>query len=150
MYPPLQPPSCASHIHDRPHISDAGSFHPLLYTWICLLRRALHAHPAAATWTAWLTRHGSDWVRKIESEKENEKENLKDQKSLFPAKCSELLCLPLYRGGRYIALLLTAHLLVTSVLCLCVLSVYHAAVKHETLTQCRAIVGPPSTTLSQH
>ena len=27
---------------------------------------------------------------------------------------------------RYIALLLTAHLLVTSVLCLCVLSVYHA------------------------
>ena len=51
---------------------------------------------------------------------------MKDQKSLFPAKCSELLCLPLYRGGRYIALLLTAHLLVTSVLCLCVLSVYHA------------------------
>ena len=36
------------------------------------------------------------------------------------------LCLPLYRGGRYIALLLTAHSLVTSVLCLCVLSIYHA------------------------
>ena len=51
---------------------------------------------------------------------------MKDQKSLFPAKCSELLCLPLYRGGRYIALLLTAHLLVTSVSCLCVLSDYHA------------------------
>ena len=40
---------------------------------------------------------------------------------------------PLYRGGRYIALLLTAHLL-SSVLCLCVLSVQ--AVKHGTLTQC--------------
>ena len=33
---------------------------------------------------------------------------------------------PLYRGGRYIALLLTAYLLATSVLCPCVLFVYHA------------------------
>ena len=31
MYPPLQRPSCATHIHDRPRISDASSFHPLLY-----------------------------------------------------------------------------------------------------------------------
>ena len=62
MYPPLQPPSCATHIHDRPRISDANSFHPLLYTWICILRHALHAHPAAAMRTAWLTGHGSDWV----------------------------------------------------------------------------------------
>ena len=37
-----------------------------------------------------------------------------------------LLCLPLYRGGGHIALLLTAHLLVTSVFCLCSLTVYHA------------------------
>ena len=53
--------------------------------------------------------------------------------------------------GRHIGLLLTAHFYVTQVLCLCVLfslSIMQA-VKHETLTQCRAIVGPPSTTLSQ-
>ena len=62
MYPPLQPPSCATHIHDRPRISDANSFHPLLYTWICILRHALYAHSAAAMRTAWLTGHGSDWV----------------------------------------------------------------------------------------
>ena len=73
MYPPLQPPSCATHKHDRPRISEASSFHPLLYhghskgfprlyTWICILRRALHGHPAAATRTAWLTGHGSDRV----------------------------------------------------------------------------------------
>ena len=35
-------------------------------------------------------------------------------------------CLPLYSSGRYIALLFTSHLFITSVLCLCVLSVYHA------------------------
>ena len=39
-----------------------------------------------------------------------------------------LLCLPLYRGGRYIALLLIL-ISVTSVLCLCVLSVYHTGGK---------------------
>ena len=46
---------------------------------------------------------------------------------------------------RYIGLLLTAHFHVTSVFCLCVLfspSIMQA-VKHETLTQCRTIVGPP-------
>ena len=37
-------------------------------------------------------------------------------------KYTGLLCLPLYRGGRYIPLLLTAHFYVTSVLYLCVLS----------------------------
>ena len=48
-------------------------------------------------------------------------------------------------GHKHIALLLTAHLLV------CVFSAsILQAVKHGTLTQCRAIVGPPSTTLSQH
>ena len=59
------------------------------------------------------------------------------------------LCL---QKGRHISLLLTAHFYVTSVLCLCVLfsSSIMQAFKNETLTQCRAIVGPPSTTLSQH
>ena len=45
------------------------------------------------------------------------------------------------------ALPLTAHFFVDQFLFS--LSIMQA-VKHETLTQCRAIVGPPSTTLSQH
>ena len=70
-----------------------------------------------------------------------------------------LLCILTYRfrfdvslEGRHIALLLTAQFYVTSVLCLCVLfsPSNMQAFKHETLTRCRAIVGPPSTTLSQH
>ena len=51
---------------------------------------------------------------------------LNGQDARYELENSSLLCLPLYRGGRYIALLLITHLLVTSVLCLCVLSVYHA------------------------
>ena len=50
--------------------------------------------------------------------------------------------------GRYIDLLLTAHLFVTSVLCLCVLSVYHAGGRTRDLGWVN--VGPPSTRLSKH
>ena len=42
---------------------------------------------------------------------------------------------PLYRGEIY-CFISHPHLLVTSVLCLCVLSIYHTG-GHETLTQCR-------------
>ena len=72
---------------------------------------------------------------------EGETYRLQDQ---FDLTCYSVACGP--------CLLLTAHFYVTSVLCLCVLfspSIMRAF-KHETLTQCRAIVGPPSTTLSQH
>ena len=56
----------------------------------------------------------------------------------------------LYRGGD-ILLYLSPLRCLSDQFCVCAFSPsIEQAVKHETLTQCRAIVGPPSTTLSQH
>ena len=57
---------------------------------------------------------------------------------------------PLYRGEIYIALL--PPLICSShQFCVCALSPsIMQVVRHGTYTQCRAIVGPPSTTLSKH
>ena len=68
--------------------------------------------------------------------------------STRPARIAHVIMSPLYRDGD-ILLYFSPLICSSHQLCVCAFSLsIMQAVKHETLSQCRAIVGPPSTTLS--